>query len=268
MNQPAKRVLITGAASGIGAATAALFARRGWSVGLADIDAEGLEKAASALGGGGSTHRLDVGERAAWDAAVADFAAANGGRLDLLVNNAGTVTFGALATMDEGDIRRMVDTNLMGVIHGARAAHGLLAATPGSAIVNVASFLALSGAGQGAVYSATKAAVRALTEAMAMEYRYDGIAVSDVLPAFVATAFFEGAPEREARGQVLADAGVRFIPPEQVAAAIWDAAHKYRLHRLVGRQARIVGLLQRIAPGMVHTHLRKVSKRLREAAGG
>lgn len=208
---------------------------------------------------------LDVRHRDQWDRALEEFGQQSGTRLDLLVNNAGVFTAGALRDMDEDDIRRMVDVNLVGVIHGVRAAHSLLAATKGAQIVNIASFLALSGAGRGAVYSATKAAVRNLTEGLAHELRYDGIRVSDLLPGFVSTGFFAGEDRRTKLGATLANAGVKFIDADRVAAAVWDATRRYRLHRTVGGQATLLAAAARLAPGRAHSAIRRISKRLMKA---
>ena len=266
MNQAGKWVLITGAASGIGAATARLFVQRGWKAGLADVDETGLNRVAADIG---AAHCLplpmDVRRREDWERIVADLAGHTNGQLDMLVNNAGIFAIGALVDMDDNDIQRLVDVNLMGVIHGVRAAHRLLSATHGAQIVNIASFLAVSGAGRGVVYSATKAAVRNLTEGLANELRYDGIAVSDVLPTFTATGFFEGDDRRAALGGALQDAGVKFIRPEQVAGAVWDTTRRYRLHRAVGRQAKLLAAVARLSPAWAHSAVRRISKRLMKA---
>jgi NAD(P)-dependent dehydrogenase (short-subunit alcohol dehydrogenase family) len=270
MNQAGKSALITGAASGIGAATAKLFANNGWQVGIADVDEAAAIQLAAEINAEidatlGVPLHLDVRRPEEWDRALSSFAAHTNGKLDLLVNNAGRFAVGALVDMDGSDIQPMVDVNLMGAIHGARAAHPLLRATEGAGVVNIASFLAVTGTGQGAVYSATKAAVRNLTEGLAAEFRYDGIWVSDVLPGFAATGFFEGDERREAFAAALAAAGVKFIGPEKVAAAVWDATRRYRLHRTVGRQARLLTLVQRVSPNLAASAVRRFSKRLMKA---
>ncbi len=265
MNQAGKWLLITGAASGIGAATARLFVKNGWAAGLADVDEAGLNQLAAELG---AAHCLplavDVRVPEDWDRALMRLGERSGGRLDLLVNNAGIFAAGALKDMELSKIQHLIDVNLMGVIHGVRATHPMLSATDGAQVVNIASFLALSGAGRGAVYSATKAAVHNLTEALASELRYDGIAVSDILPGFAATGFFTGGVRRITLGAALRDAGVRFIQPDQVAAAIFDATLRYRLHRTVGRQAKLLAAIARLSPTWAHSAVRRNLKAVDE----
>ena len=126
-----KSIFITGAASGIGLATAKLFAKKGWFVGLADINAAGLKAALDAIGReNGAISLLDVRDRAAWDDALSVFTTAAGGKLDVLLNNAGVVAGGYFDELSEADIDRQLDINLKGVINGARAGLGYLKKNP------------------------------------------------------------------------------------------------------------------------------------------
>ena len=148
-----KAVFITGAASGIGLAAARRFAAEGWFVGLADIDAAGLPAALVAIGpANGATFRLDVRDRAAWTAALADFAGLTEGRLNVLLNNAGVARFGPFDSHDDADIDLLLDVNIKGVVHGARAGLPWLKATPGSRLINISSCAGLYGSPGLAVY--------------------------------------------------------------------------------------------------------------------
>ena len=116
MSEP-KAIFITGGGSGIGQATARLFAARGWRVGLADVNKAGLaETAASLPAGMVETYFMDVRDRDAWVASLDAFTKASGGRLDVLFNYAGIGTGGPLATMSFEDIDRTVAINLVGVL--------------------------------------------------------------------------------------------------------------------------------------------------------
>lgn len=133
-----KTIFITGGASGIGRAVAQRFAESGWFVGIADINEAGLVDTATLLPTGQSSrHRLDVRDRAAWDAALADCARAAGGQIDVVFNNAGIPIGGAIVDLVPEEIERTLDINLKGVIFGAQAAFPWLKATaPGSCLLN------------------------------------------------------------------------------------------------------------------------------------
>ena len=165
-------IFITGAASGIGLATARRFAAGGWFVGLADIDARGLAAALEAIGpANGMVCGLDVRHRSAWKRELAAFAKATAGRLEVLMNNAGVARGGYLEAQSAEDVDLQLDVNLKGVLNGCQAAFDLLAATPGAIVVNVASVAGVVAPPRMAVYAATEFAVRGLSEALEAESR-------------------------------------------------------------------------------------------------
>jgi NAD(P)-dependent dehydrogenase (short-subunit alcohol dehydrogenase family) len=209
-----RSVLVTGAAHGIGRATAELFARQGWSVGLYDVDADGVQQVRAGLTGcttvGG---HLDVTDADGWRAALVELTARTGGVLDVLVNNAGVLTSGPLAEVPLPLQRRVVDVNVTGVVTGCASAFPHL--RRGSVVVNLASASALYGQPGLATYSATKAAVCALTEALDLEWEAHGIRVVDVLPLFVETGMVEGLRGSRSVQRL----GIR-LTPEDVAAAV------------------------------------------------
>jgi NAD(P)-dependent dehydrogenase (short-subunit alcohol dehydrogenase family) len=258
----AQAIFISGGASGIGRAVALHFAARGWRVGLGDIDGAGMAQTLALMPDGlGTAHHLDVRDPGQWTNALAGFAAA-AGRIDVLFNNAGVACGGALIDMPQHEIDQLIDVNLRGVLNGARAAHPWLrASAPGSCLLNTASAAALYGTGGIAVYSATKFAVRALTEALDGEWAADAIEVRSLMPGFIDTPLLAGPAQpggnRTKRDAVIA-AGLEFTPVEHVAAAAWAAIHGDRLHSLVGRTARKLGWVSRWAPGLA----RRQGKRL------
>jgi NAD(P)-dependent dehydrogenase (short-subunit alcohol dehydrogenase family) len=167
--------LVTGGASGIGAATAALFAREGATVGILDrVDVD--EK---------YSYQVDVRDGDAVAAAVNAFADATG-RLDVLVNNAGTGDLRPLHTVDDKLWHRIVDVNLTGTYNGVKAAVPLMLAAGGGTIVNNASLSGLMPTRNEAAYSAAKAGVIALTKSGALEYG-PSVRVNCVAPGHVRT---------------------------------------------------------------------------------
>ena len=133
MTAERKAIFITGAASGIGLATAKRFASAGWLVGLSDIDGPGLKSALAAIGGdnAGFTVLHDVRKEDEWERALDAFVEASGGHLDVLVNNAGIARYGWFSEQGVKDFDDQIDINLRGVILGAYLGHERLKHTPG-----------------------------------------------------------------------------------------------------------------------------------------
>lgn len=254
-----KAILITGGSSGIGRAVAQLFVDRGWRVGLADRDSAGLKETAAGLPGEStSCHVMDVRSPEDWEEVLAEFAQLSGGRLDVLFNNAGVAVGGPFGAAGLEDIDRAVDVNLKGVLYGARMAYRFLAATPGSCLLNTASAAGIYGTPGAAVYSATKFAVRGLTEALDGEWAVDDIRVRSLMPGFIDTPLLQagvGGSNRSVRETVV-EAGLEFTPVETVAEAAWEAVHGGRVHTLVGKTARRLSFASRWMPGSLRKRMR------------
>ncbi len=262
-----KAIFITGGASGIGRAVAQRFGREGWFVGLADIDEAGLRETAALLPAGASSlHKLDVRDRAGWDDRLAAFAAAAGGRIDAVFNNAGVPLGGALTENTAGEIERCLDINLKGVLFGAQAAYPWLkASAPGSCLLNTASAAGIYGTPGASVYSATKFGVRAVTEALDAEWAPDGIKVASLMPAFIDTPLLDHAPNvgsnADIRGNVIG-AGLEITPASEVADAAWAAVHGSNLHTRVGKTAHRLAFASRWMPGRLRKSVRASGKPL------
>lgn len=220
-------IFVTGAASGMGRETARLFAARGWFAGGYDVNAAGLGALEAELGAENCIVRqLDVTDRDDYRAALAGFAEATGGKLDLLYNNAGIGRGGPFADQPFEDVIAVVQVNLMGVLIGIHEAIGLLKATPNSLCFTTSSSSATFGMANIAVYSATKHAVKGLSEALSVEFKAYGVRVADVLPGVIDTPILppgvaEAAPK---------EGMFRAIPPIEVAKAVWEAYHADKLH--------------------------------------
>ncbi len=260
-----KSIFITGGGSGIGRAVARKFAAQGWFVGLADISESGMRDTAALLPPGQCwSHKLDVRDYAAWEAALGAFADAAGGRIDVVFNNAGIPMGGVLADNTVAEIDRTIDINLKGVFYGAHAAYPFLkASAPGSCLLNTASAAGIYGVAGSSIYSATKFGVRALTESLDGEWDEDEIKVRDLMPAFIDTPLLDMAPNQHSneaiRGRVTA-AGLEISPVEDVAEAAWAAVHGERLHTLVGKTARQVWFAARWLPGRVRKRARSLTR--------
>lgn len=262
-----KTIFITGGASGIGRAVAQRFGQGGWFVGIADIDEGGMAQTAALLPAGRSScHKLDVRDRSAWDAALADCARAAGGRIDVVFNNAGIPIGGALADLAVEEIERTLDINLKGVIFGAQAAYPWLrASAPGSVLLNTASAAGIYGSPGASVYSATKFGVRAITESLDGEWAEDGIRVRDLMPGFIETPLLDHAPNRASNEDIrsrVRGAGLEITPVSEVAEAAWAAVHGERLHTLVGKTARRLAFASRWMPGALRKQMRSAERPL------
>ena len=229
-----RSIFISGAASGIGRATALLFAEHGWRVGGYDIDARGLEALEKELApAGGVVGRLDVTDPASFAAALESFGRASGGRLDVFHNNAGIAHSGFFEDVPQSAARRIIEVNLVGVVNGAYAALPLLRATPNSLCFNTASSSAIFGVPRLAVYSATKFAVKGLTEALSVEFARHGVRVADVLPGLIDTPLLDSTPNHSgvpgdsilARDRAPAEGPFRLITAREVAEVVWSAYH-------------------------------------------
>lgn len=259
-----RAIFITGAASGIGRATARLFARAGWRVGLADVNERLLAETAAALPGVHHRYVMDVRDRDAWAATLDAFAGESGGRLDVLFNNAGIGTGGPLAEASFDDIDRIVAVNLMGVLNGARIGYRYLAATPGSCLLNTASASAIYGSAGLATYSATKFAVRGLTEALDGEWHRAGkdgsaIKVRALVPSFIETPLLDrvvGSSNRSIRETVVG-AGFELTSAEVAAQAAWDAVHGRAVHTYVGKTAVRLARAARWFPGSLRRRMQR-----------
>jgi NAD(P)-dependent dehydrogenase (short-subunit alcohol dehydrogenase family) len=222
-----KSIFITGAASGMGLATARLFAGHGWFVGAFDVNEAGLAALEAKLGASNClVRRLDVTSREDYRAAIDAFSAATGGKMDVLFNNAGIGKGGAFVDMSWDEVMAVVNTNFVGVLSGIHLAFPLLAATEGSLCFTTSSSSATYGMAGIAVYSATKHAVKGLTEALSVEFKANGIRVADTLPGLIDTPIL---PE-EAKVNAPKEGMFRLIPPTAVADAVWAAYTTDKIH--------------------------------------
>lgn len=244
-----KSILITGAASGIGRETALYFAKNDWFVGLFDLNKEEVTSLAETIGPDKCcSGQMDVTCPDSVKAGVSRFARETGGQLDLLFNCAGVLFMGLHENIALGNQKKTVDINLMGTLNLIHDCLPLLKATKKAAIINMSSASAVYGTPELAVYSATKHAIRGLTEALNIEFEPLDIHVSDVMVSFVATPMVTGATHKATSLQRL-KAG---ITPQRVASVVFKAYHHRKVHWQLG------GLLKVL---IFSTHLLPFAKR-------
>jgi NAD(P)-dependent dehydrogenase (short-subunit alcohol dehydrogenase family) len=215
--------LVTGAASGIGRATAQLFAEEGAHVYLADMNGAGADTAASELAAAGLAATPVTADVSLGQDVTAMFRTVEKGhaRLDVLVNNAGLNVRGDFRHLSDADWARIREVNLDGVVRVARDGFALLKASGRGSLINVASIMAHRGLRQLTAYSATKGAVAALTRGLAVEYAPFGIRVNALCPGFVHTALTARALKNPAIEKALVESTAlrRLGRPEEIATA-------------------------------------------------
>jgi NAD(P)-dependent dehydrogenase (short-subunit alcohol dehydrogenase family) len=258
-----KSIFITGAGSGIGRATAQLFASRGWFCGLYDMNEAGIEETATKMPVDSyCTGVFDVRDREGWAKAVTAFGDSTGGQMHALFNNAGIGRFGPFADIPQDEADLVVDVNLKGVLNGIYASLPLLETTLGSRIVNTASTAGLIGSPRLAVYSATKFAVRGLSEALDVEFSAKNIRVIALCPWFVETPILDMGASDGANNQMRAGLkGLEIYPVEMAADRTWDAFHGEDTIVKVGKAADRAHFMSRFFPGYLKKQMLKSVQR-------
>jgi NADP-dependent 3-hydroxy acid dehydrogenase YdfG len=230
---------ITGAARGIGKATAAAFVREGIKVGIGDLDFELAQRTAAELGNGTVAIRLDVTDRAS----VASFLDATEeqlGPVDIVVNNAGIMLVGPpLWEEADGKAERQIDINVYGVLYGIKEAIPRFRARGAGHLVNIASGAGKIGFAGGATYCGCKHFVVGASEALRAELHGSGVEVSCVMPAIVNTELASG--YRPIRG-------MRTVEPEDVANAIVKALRRPRFDVYVPAETGALGRAHALMP--------------------
>ncbi len=266
MRLEGKVAVVTGAGSGIGQALVLELLRRGARVAAVDLRQEGLAATTARAGAPSalSTHVLDVTDRQAVEALPAAVVAQHGA-VDVLINNAGIIQpFVRIADLDYDLVRRLMDVNFYGPLYLLKAFLPLLRARPAAHVANVSSMGAFLPVPGQAVYGATKAALKLLTEALHAELLDTSVGVSVVMPGAIAT-------------DIAANSGVhldlpdddtpqagRALPADRAAHIILDGLERDDLHIVVGSDAKLMYLANRIAP---EASIRLIQKKMKNLLG-
>lgn len=255
-----KRVLVTGAANGIGAAIARLSVEAGHRIVAVDIDRAALSRLREGLPGI-ETVVLDVRDLATWAKVVED-AENQGGPIDVLINNAGVCLPGPCEQVSAEDDRLTVEVNLIGVMNGVRTLLPRFLSRQRGHVINVASMAAFAPAPDLATYCATKHAVRAYTHSCALDHRHTPIQWTLACPSAVETPMLQSMRKRRAGVVVF---GEKPMSPEKIAREIVDAIAEPRSEILVpsarGKLIRFIGLF----PGLLSRGMDDAERRGREA---
>jgi len=211
-----RRIAISGAARGIGLATARELAARGAHVAIGDLDLAVAQEAAAGISGTVTAFRLDVSDPASFAAFLNDAKQVLGG-LDVLVNNAGIMPIGPYLELALPLARRAFEINVLGVMTGTQLALPDMIAQGSGHIINLASSAGKTAVPGGLAYCATKAAVISFTEGSRLEFGDRGVRFTCVMPSFTNTELIAGT-----QGTRL----LKNVEPEDVATAIADAVER------------------------------------------
>ena len=248
-----RTALVTGAGSGMGRALSEGLAARGANLVLADVNEAALADVAVDAPARVTRHRLDVSDAEAVRALPAEVAAAHGG-LDLLFNNAGVAVEGTFEQVAEADFDWLISVNFQGVVRMTRAFLPVLRGSDDARIVNTSSIWGILAPPGVAAYAASKFAVRGFSASLAHELHGSTVAVSVVHPGGVATRIAEDAriaaslTEAERAARIAAARKALTMPPERAAEAILRGVERRRTRIVVGRDAAMGVVLERVMP--------------------
>jgi len=245
-----KTAIVTGATGGVGNALAHALAREGVKVAMADLDQDKLDAAAAAVGGDAIGMALDVSDREAYSAYV-DEVERRLGPLDFLCNVAAIMPVGDFDLEKPGTTDRIIEINLLGVIHSTKdAAHRMKRRGQGH-IVNVASGAGWIAGGGGATYCASKFGVVGYSESVALELRGTGVDISVIAPAVIKTEMSTGLAEVR---------GVRAVEPSEVADAIVETLRHPRFAVFVPKAIGVMSMSFAAIPYRARHFIARVAK--------
>jgi len=264
---------ITGAGSGIGRAVATELARRGSEVALCDVDEAGLGETAARIGATGtrvSSQVVDVADRQAMEDWAGKVAAEHG-RVNVIVNNAGVALGANVETMSYEDMEWLIGVNFWGVVHGTKAFLPHLRAAGEGHIVNISSVFGMVGIPSQSAYNAAKFAVRGFTEALRIELDSDGgnVSCTTIHPGGIKTNIARNGRFDDRTMSELGQDPDKLIEmserlfmttPEKAAQVILDAVQANRRRAFIGPDAQLFKLMSMLPPGVYQNAIRLGTK--------
>ena len=254
-----KAAIVTGGASGIGRAVSEQLAGRGANVILADIDAELLEETTGAIigaGGKATAVQLDVSDFEAVKKVVDD-TVAEFGRLDYIFNNAGIAVASEAHEHTYDSWRKVIETNLYGVINGVIAAYPIMVKQGTGHIINTASMAGLIGVPGEISYSTSKHGIVGLSYALRIEGALHGVKVSVVCPGFIRTPIYQNAEAIKLDREAVLSMLPKGTSPDAAARVILEDVERNRAVIIPPRPARALWWLNRVFPGLTLKVLEK-----------
>lgn len=250
---------VTGAASGIGRATAESLAQEGCALALIDLDEARLKEVSAViegLGGRATCHIADVSDAERMQALPDEIAAAHGG-INILVNNAGVSVLKSFEEHSLEDFQWLVGVNFWGVVHGCKFFLPHLRKADEAHIVNISSMFGFVGVPGQSSYCATKFAVRGFSESLWAELRDTSVGVTSIHPGGISTGITRTVRvnNEQARKQLQESFDKYGHPPEDVARAIVKGIRKNKLRVIVGIEAYVTDWIKRLLPVSFHRHI-------------
>ena len=228
-----KSIFITGAAGGMGSSTARLFKKNGWFVGCYDINESSLDELKSELGNEDIVYeQLDVTKKSQFEECLSNFSKNTNDTLDILFNNSGITEGGFFDEIPYENHIKIININVIGVINGIYSAASLLKNTENSLCISTSSSSGIMGMEMIATYSATKHAIKGLTESLSAEFSRFDTRVSDILPGVIDTPMIS----KEIRDHLPESGMWRLISSDEIAETVWASYHSNDIHWYVPKE--------------------------------
>lgn len=267
-----KVILVTGAGSGLGAALVRNLAKIGSKIIMFDINKETIKELSIEITKEGAYHIpeykvIDVADDDMFSATLAELKRTHGS-LDIIINNAGILMAGEARDMDQAMFRKIVETNIMGVVNGSLSAFKIMADQGHGKIVNISSISGLIASPLYSAYSMTKHAVIGLSKALREEGRSLGVDVMTICPGTLRTGIFDAGNVVNAPKQsVFKESLLSAISADEAAARVIAAINANRFITVFPRYASLMWFLEKIHPALLGPLHQKILKNFRSHRG-